>query len=124
MVKNSLISISEIAKKLDLINKKTGKPSTHTIRFWEKQFSLIKPTVLSGNRRYYSKKNEQRIALIKFLLKDQGLTIKGAKKILNNKINNLDDFKASSIKAEYFKKEIKKRSQILLDKIRKLKNNG
>ncbi len=122
MAKNSLISISELAKKLGLINKKDGKPSIHTIRFWEKQFSLVRPTILSGKRRYYSKKNVQRIELIKFLLKDQGLTIKGAKKILNNKINNLDDYKTSSIKAEYFKKEIKKRSRVLLEKIRKLKN--
>ena len=31
-------TIGEVAKILNLINKKTGKISTHTIRFWEKEF--------------------------------------------------------------------------------------
>ena len=45
-------SIGEVAKILNLIDKKTGKVSTHTIRFWEKQFKQIKPNIFSGNRRY------------------------------------------------------------------------
>ena len=118
MSKNNFISISELAKKLNLLNKKNGKPSTHTIRFWESQFSQLKPTILGGNRRYYSNKDVKKISLIKFLLKDQGLTISGAKKVLNSNINNLDDYNSSSIKAAYFKKEIKIKSKELLKKIK------
>ena len=121
MSKNNFISISELAIKLNLINKKNGKPSTHTIRFWESQFRQLKPTILSGNRRYYSIKDVEKISLIKYLLKDQGLTINGAKKVLDSNINNLDDFNSSSIKAAYFKKEIKIKSRELLKRIKGLK---
>ena len=84
-------TIGEVAKELDLINKKTGHLQTHTIRYWETQFKQIKPTVKAGGRRYYSNKNFKTIKFIKYLLKDKGLTINGAKKILNNsKTDSID----------------------------------
>ena len=46
-------TIGEVAKLLNLKSKKTGVLSTHTIRFWEKQFKQIKPKIFNGNRRYY-----------------------------------------------------------------------
>ena len=121
--KEKLINISELAKRIGLINKKNGKPLTHTLRFWEKNFHQIKPIILPGNRRYYSSKIIDIVSLIKFLLKDKGLTIKGAKKILNNKTNSLDEFETSSIKAEYYKKKIKLKSKSILKKIKKLNGN-
>ena len=75
-------SIGEVAKILNLINKKNGFPNTHTIRFWEKEFKNVKPIILSGRRRYYDSKSIQVLKKIKFLLKNQGMTIKGAKKLL------------------------------------------
>ena len=77
-------TIGEVAKELDLINKKTGHLQTHTIRYWETQFKQIRPTIRAGNRRYYSSKDLKFIKLIKFLLKEKGLTIKGVKSVLNN----------------------------------------
>ena len=118
--KERLINISDLAKRIGLINKKNGKPLTHTLRFWEKNFRQIKPIILPGNRRYYSKKNIDIINLIKFLLKDKGLTIKGAKKILNNNVNTLDDFEGSSIKAEYYKKKIKLKTNQILKRLKKI----
>ena len=53
------ITIGEVAKKLNLIDKKTGQLQTHTIRYWETQFKQIKPIILAGRRRYYSNKNIQ-----------------------------------------------------------------
>tara|TARA_X000000368_G_scaffold409033_1_gene390429 strand:+ start:843 stop:1229 length:387 start_codon:yes stop_codon:yes gene_type:complete len=119
-VKEKLIDISTLAKKIGLIDKKNGKPLTHTLRFWESKFYQIKPTILSGNRRYYSKRNIEIIHLINFLLKEQGLTIKGAKKILKNDINSLDDFKTSSIKARYFRDKVREKSKKILEKIKNL----
>ena len=85
-------TIGEVAKELNLVNEKNGSLQTHTIRFWEKEFKQIKPTIRAGNRRYYSKKDFDTIKLVKHLLKDQGLTIKGVKKILNKEKNiQLDD---------------------------------
>ena len=77
-------TIGEAAKELDLINKKTGRLQTHTIRYWEAQFKQIKPSIRAGRRRYYSKRDIKIINYIKFLLKEKGLTINGVKKILND----------------------------------------
>jgi DNA-binding transcriptional MerR regulator len=122
MDKNKLIGISELAQKLNLIDKKSKKLSTHTLRFWEKEFKEIKPIKFIGNRRYYDKKNIELIKLIQFLLKKQGLTINGAKKILNKNVNSLDDYQSSSIKVKYFKDNIKQKTKVILNRINKIKN--
>ncbi len=49
---NAYKTIGEAAKELGLINKKTGQLQTHTIRYWEKKFKQIKPTVKAGGRKY------------------------------------------------------------------------
>ena len=86
-------TIGEVAKALQLIDNKTGKLQTHTIRYWEKQFKHIKPVILAGKRRYYNEKNIKLLINIKSLLKEKGFTISGVKKILNdNQINTIDDY--------------------------------
>ena len=122
MLKNKyqLLNISQAAKTLGLINKKSKKPLTHTLRFWETKFKQLKPTILSGNRRYYSPKNIRILKMIIFLLKAQGLTINGAIKLMNDPVNKLDAIKASSINAEYYKKNIKIKSKKILEKIKKI----
>ena len=96
--KNAYKTIGEAAKELGLIDKKTGLLQTHTIRYWETQFRQIKPTIKAGKRRYYSTKVFKIIKYIKFLLKEEGLTINGAKKILNmTKTDSLDDLTNISI---------------------------
>ena len=109
-------TIGEIAKDLNLVDKKTGRLQTHTIRYWEKQFKQIKPSVRAGNRRYYSKKDLNIIKLIKFLLKDRGFTIIGAKKILNNK--NADDIDENNVLGVY--KPGLKNAKLIKDKVRKI----
>ena len=120
-------TIGEVAKIVRLINKKKGTLSTHTIRFWEKEFPQIKPKILSGKRRYYSNKEIHIIKLIKFLLKEKGMTIKGVKAMLNNpKSLTLDDttnysVTNQSLKKEKIKDKIKKISKII-DELKDLKN--
>jgi|TARA_B100000959_G_scaffold22543_1_gene21736 DNA-binding transcriptional MerR regulator len=90
--KDAYKTIGEVAKELDLVDKKTGHLQTHTIRYWETKFKQINPTIRAGKRRYYSLKDFKIIKYIKFLLKERGLTINGAKKILNQtKTDSLDD---------------------------------
>ena len=85
-------TIAEVAKILGLINVKDGSLSTHTVRFWEKEFKQIKPKIFAGKRRYYDKKSIQLIKNIKYLLKDKGMTIKGVKNLLNSNTRlNLDE---------------------------------
>ena len=120
-------TIGEVAKIVGLIDKKKGTLSTHTIRFWEKEFSQIKPKILSGKRRYYSNKEIRIIKLIKYLLKEKGMTIKGVKAVLNNpKSLTLDDttkysVSNQSLNKEKIKDKIKKISKII-DELKELKN--
>ena len=89
---DSYKTIGEVAKILNLVNKKNGSLNTHTIRFWEKQFKNIRPKIFSGRRRYYNNKSIEILKKIKFLLKNQGMTINGVKKALNSSTSfNLDD---------------------------------
>ena len=81
-------TIGEVTRLLNLIDKKTGSLQTHTLRYWESQFKQLKPSIRAGKRRYYSQKDFKIIKKIKFLLKEKGLTISGARKILDNA--NLD----------------------------------
>ena len=118
--KSQLLSISQVATILGLKNKRNKKPSTHTLRFWETKFKQLKHIILSGNRRYYSDKNIEILKMIIFLLKERGLTINGAIKSMNENVKELDDTKRTSIKAEYYKKKIKIKSKIILDKIKKI----
>ena len=112
-------SIGEVAKILDLVNKKNGSLNTHTIRFWEKEFKNIKPRILTGRRRYYDNSTIETLRKIKFLLKNQGMTIKGVKKVLNTSTSfNLDDLSNKSINMNnnlVLKKKISKISKLIKD---------
>ena len=113
-------SIGEVAKILNLIDKKTGKLSTHTIRFWEKEFRQIKPYKFSGNRRYYDDKAIIILKKIKNLLKNKGMTIKGVKMILQNDHYELDEINNETINKKIIKTKINKLSKL----IKKLKVDG
>ena len=115
-------SIGQVAKILNLVNKKRGTLNTHTIRFWEKEFKQIKPKILNGNRRYYNNDTIEVLKKVKFLLKDQGMTINGAKKVLNSeKSLKLDVLPNNSINADYIIKNKLKKISELIKKIKNLK---
>jgi|TARA_B110000259_G_scaffold46738_1_gene54424 DNA-binding transcriptional MerR regulator len=119
---NAYKSIGEVAKILDLVNKKKGTLNTHTIRFWEKEFKQIKPKILNGNRRYYNNETIEILRKVKYLLKDQGMTINGVKKVLNsNKSLKLDVLPNNSINADYIIKNKLKKISELIKKIKNLK---
>ena len=114
-------SIGEVAKLLNLVNKKNGSLSTHTLRFWEKKFNQIKPKILSGNRRYFDPRSIEVLKKIKFLLKEQGMTINGVKKMLDdNKSLKLDEFSKNSISVDNNK--IKNKLKNISTLIKQIKN--
>ena len=114
-------SIGEVAKILDLVNKNKGTLNTHTIRFWEKEFKQIRPKILNGNRRYYDNETIDVLKKVKFLLKDQGMTIYGVKKLLNSKGSlKLDELINNSITTDNLKYKLNKISSII-KQIKKLK---
>ena len=107
-------TIGEVVKILDIKNRSGKKTPTHTIRFWEKEFKQIKPRVLNGNRRYYDQANIDLLKKIKYLLKDQGMTINGVKKLLNSsQTNKLDEISNKSISANNLRNTITKISKIV-----------
>tara|TARA_B100000989_G_C19459232_1_gene435477 strand:+ start:674 stop:1069 length:396 start_codon:yes stop_codon:yes gene_type:complete len=114
-------TIGEVAKILNLINKKKGSLSTHTIRFWEKEFKQIKPKLFSGNRRYYDDNSIDILKKIKYLLKVKGMTLNGVKKVLNSNDSDIDETYNTTINQ-------KKIIKLKINKIKKLlttiKNNN
>lgn len=56
----------------------------HVIRYWETEFSQIRPYKTGSKQRLYGKKEIETILFVKRLLYEEGYTIAGAKKRLNN----------------------------------------
>ena len=112
-------TIGEVAKILNLKSNNKGVLPTHIIRFWETQFKQIKPKLLNSNRRYYDEKTINLLKKVKFLLKDQGMTINGVKKILNNQHSlKLDEIADKSIRIENLRNKLLK----IASKLKDLKN--
>ena len=101
-----LIGISELSKELNLINPTNKKPLNYIIRYWEKEFKIIKPKI------------------IKFLLRNKGMTITGVKNLLQSKINKLDDDDLDSLKTDHYKEILNRKSKSILKKIKKIKKYG
>jgi len=76
-MKKQYYSIGEICNLLGL--------KDHTIRFWEENFRQLKPAKIGSRNRKYSLKDVEILKDIQYLLHKQNYTIKGAKKVLNNK---------------------------------------
>ena len=120
-------TISEVAQIVGLINKKKGTLSTHTIRYWGKEFKQIRPKILAGRRRYYNNESIRIIKLIKYLLKEKGMTIKGVKSHLKSiGTLNLDDsikniVNNHSLKRNKIKEKVNKITKIIKE-LKKIKD--
>ena len=106
-------TIGEVAKILNLIDKNKGTLSTHTIRFWEKEFKQIKPKIFFGNRRYYDENSINTLKKIKYLLKEKGMTLIGVKKVLNSEDSNIDEMYNTTIRKHNIKSKIKNIKNII-----------
>ena len=118
------IKISELSTLLNFVDRKKNKPLNHTLRYWEKEFKQIRPKFIN-KQRYYDNNQVEIIKLIKFLIKDKGMTINGVKTVLNSdKINKLDDYNSNSLKTFYLKNKLKTKSEQILSRLNKLKKYG
>jgi len=70
-------TISEAAEALDT--------PAHVLRFWESKFTQVKPVKRAGGRRYYRPADIDLLSGIKVLLHEQGMTIRGVQKLLQEK---------------------------------------
>lgn len=57
----------------------------HVLRYWEQEFTQLKPVKRRGNRRYYQHHEVLLIRRIRTLLYDDGFTISGARNLLDAK---------------------------------------
>ena len=121
--KDKLLTISELSSKLNFIHPNTKKPQNHILRYWEKEFKQIRP-IRINKRRYYSSKQVELIKLIKFLIKNEGMSISGVKIAINKKINERENANSISLIANYHKLNLKNKTRKILDKIYKLKKYG
>ena len=120
---SKLISISELSKRLNLINSSNKKPQNYILRYWEKEFKIIKPKKIN-NRRFYTSKQVEIIEMIKFLLKTKGMTITGVRNLLYSKGNKLDDRDTHSLKTDYYKYYLKTKSKSIIAKLKNIKKYG
>jgi len=63
----------------------------HVLRYWEQEFTQLKPVKRSGNRRYYQHHEVLLIRRIRELLYEQGFTISGARNRLENQAHATAD---------------------------------
>ena len=78
-IKKLYYSISEVSKITEV--------EQYVLRYWETEFEILKPQKNRAGNRIYTNKDIQIILQIKTLLREKKYTIEGAKKILNNYIN-------------------------------------
>ena len=110
--KDAYKTISEVVEILNTNNLDNKNNQTHTIRFWETQFKQIKPKIIN-KRRYYDQKNIDLLLRIQFLLKNQGMTINGVKKFLNDNNLNIDENEKKIINSLNIKYRLNKINNLL-----------
>ncbi len=96
-IEKVLFTIGEVAQMMDV--------ETTVIRYWENQFEALKPKKNKKGNRLFTKEDIETVKLIRHLVKERGLTIKGAKlKLKENPEGTTHDFeivkKLQAIKQE------------------------
>jgi len=86
----------------------------HVLRYWEQEFSQLKPVKRRGNRRYYQRKDVILIRQIRALLYDEGFTIGGARQKLSG-----DESKSDITQSQ----QIIKQLRIELEEVTKILRN-
>lgn len=97
-------SISELAEMFNV--------NTSLIRYWDKEFDIIKPSKNKKGNRMFTKEDVKNFHLIYHLVKERGLTLKGAKlKLKENKENTINNF------------EVIEKLKIIKNNLLEIKNN-
>ena len=86
----------------------------HVLRYWEQEFTQLKPVKRRGNRRYYQHHEVLLIRRIRELLYEQGFTISGARARLDEAAVQIKPAASAKFTPAFFRQEI----QSLLDVLR------
>ena len=68
----------------------------HVLRYWEQEFTQLRPVKRRGNRRYYQRHEVLMIRRIRNLLYEQGFTISGARNRLHEEVTNEPDMRSAT----------------------------
>jgi len=102
-IEKVIFSIGEVAEMIG--------ENTSLIRYWENQFDALKPKKNNKGNRLFTKENIDLVKLIHHLVKERGLTLKGAQqKLKENREETIENY------------EIVKRLQIVRGELIKIKN--
>ncbi|WP_226389064.1 MerR family transcriptional regulator [Penaeicola halotolerans] len=82
-IEKKYYSIGEVATKLGV--------ATSLIRFWESQFTAIKPKKDKKGNRQFTKEDIKKLTFIYHLVKEKGYTLQGAQEVLKNDQGSMDD---------------------------------
>ena len=83
----------------------------HVLRYWEQEFTQLKPLKRRGNRRYYQHHEVLLIRRIRDLLYEQGFTISGARQRLESEATSMPQ--AAEFDGSDLRREVKKIIEIL-----------
>ena len=106
--------IGEVSKILGL--------AQHVLRYWEKEFPLLKPEKFFNQQRVYSKKNIQILLLIKHLLYKEKFSIEGLRKHLPSYFRQFQKYEKNRKEDTGPVKDIEQKAHQLLASISELKN--
>lgn len=88
-IEKVFFSISEVAEMFGV--------NTSNIRFWENEFDILKPHKNNKGNRMFTKEDIENLKIIYHLLKEKGMTIKGAqKKLKENKEDTIQNVEVVS----------------------------
>jgi DNA-binding transcriptional MerR regulator len=90
----------------------------HVLRYWEQEFTQLKPVKRRGNRRYYQHHEVLLIRRIRELLYEEGFTISGARNRLDNHLGAEDRAERASAGAGAELSVIKRELRALLETLR------
>lgn len=119
-------NITKLPKKLNFkigeVSNILGLPA-HVLRYWEKEFPLLKPQKFSNNQRIYSRKNIQILFLIKALLYEEKFSIEGMRKHLPHYVQKMKSHSRELTPPNKNLEKATKKIQSLLDSISDLKQS-
>ena len=115
---------SKVKSLPEKLNFKIGEVSSivevpnHVLRYWEKEFSALKPEKFTNNQRLYSKKDIKTLLLIKALLYEEKFSIEGLRKHLSSYIKQLNNHNSTDPKTQ---QKLEKKIQELLGSVSKMR---
>lgn len=109
-IEKKYYKISEVAEILNI-------PAS-TLRFWEKEFTIIKPKRNAKNTRFYTPADVETIRMVYFLVKEKGLKLDAAQQEI--RVNRKNVSQKSEIIDRL--KSVKSRLQAMLDALNAIKN--